>query len=284
MKIKDLFRVGLAFTMVFLAFPGRSLSGSSENRLSLTFSGGAGYHFLGDIKNGLEGWNDLWHLKWRSILEGEFRPFHWGSEFGVELAARLKPNFSIGFETGILGASRESRRTVKYDDTYSRDVSDETLRLAVRAIPLIANGTLLLFPGKYLSVSAGIGLGVCLGSMDWRFSSVSKENGGSYEVNWTGHTLSPMVQLRAEIELKVREGFSIILETAGRFARLSGLRGRLDEDGESTEDAYFWYDTWAYHDMFFSPENMTATDKNVRKGVADLSGISLRMGLKVRLK
>jgi len=284
MKNKYLLRVGLAFSMVFLAFPGRSLSGSSENRLSLTFSGGAGYHFLGDIKNGLEGWNDHWHLKWRSILEGEFRPFHWGSEFGVELAARLKPNFSVGFETGVFGASRESRRTVKYEDAYTRDVSDETLRLAVRAIPLIANGTLWLFPGKRLSVSAGIGLGVCLGSMDWRFSSISRENGGSYEVNWTGHTLSPMAQLRAGIELKVREGLSFILEAAGRFARLSGLRGRLDADGESTEDAYFWYDTWAYHGISFSPDDMTVEDENVRKGVADLSGVSLRMGLKVRLK
>lgn len=284
MRIQKTLSVGFLIVVYCLGFPGRALSAPSEDRLSLRLFGGAGYHLFDDISHGIEGWNALWHHKWHRILDGEFRPFHWGVQFGAEFVVQVKPGFAVGFETGVLRAGRESRRTVQYDDGYYRSVSDETLDLSVRAIPLIANGTFRVFPGKRLSFLAGLGLGCCLGTMDWRYRSISPESDSSLETRWKGHSLAPVVQLRTGIELKVREGLFIAMEALGRFARLRGLKGRLDANGEITEDAFFWYDEWGYNKMFFRPEKEVAASGNIRKGVADLSGVSLRAGIRIRLK
>lgn len=275
--------LALLFFFLFLNIRASDVSSPANDRFSLRLFGGGGYYLLDDIKKGLEGWDALWQRKWHNILEGGFLPFHWGICFGTEFEARVKPHFSISIETGFLQARKEGFRKVKYNDGYVDEQYDQTLDIAVKAVPLIISGTFRGLPGKRFSFFGGIGLGLCLGMMDWQFESISPD-GWHGRQEWKGWTISPVLQVRTGIELELRKGIFFVLEAVGLLARLQGLKGRLDDNGTVTEDAIFWFNDWGYHDIFFLPKGQVTEGGDIRKGIADLSGCSLRAGIRFLFK
>ena len=119
--------------------------------------------------------------------------------------------------------------------------------------------------------------------MDWQYEAISTDGMLGRE-EWKGWTISPVLQVRTGIELELRKGIFFVVEAVGLLARLQGLKGRLDDNGTVTEDAVFWFNDFGYHDIFFLPEGKVTEGSDTRKGIADLSGCSLRAGIRFLLK
>jgi opacity protein-like surface antigen len=266
-----------------IAVPARLMSAAVDELFSLKLFGGGSYHLLDDIKKSIDGSNDLWYTKWRVINEGGFRPFHWGFQFGGEFEARISPHFSVGLEIGYLRAGGDSSRKVSYEDGYVDVHFDQTLNAAVKAVPMIITGAFHCRPGKRFSYFGGIGLGLCLGMMEWRYESTSEESQTHDKQEWNGHSLAPVLQARAGIEMELWKGISFVVEAEGLLAQLRSLKGRLTENGVVTEDTVFWFMDSGYYRAFFLPQGQVPDTENTRKGIADLSGFSLRGGIVFRL-
>jgi len=266
-----------------IAAPARLISAAADELFSLKLYGGGSYHLLHDINKSIDGSNNLWYLKWHHINEGGFRPFHWGFQFGAELEARISPHFSVGLEIGYLRTGRDSSRKVSYADGYVDEHFDQTLNAAVKAVPMIITGAFHGMPGKRFSYFGGIGLGLCLGMMDWRYESTFEESQTQSKQEWNGHSVAPVLQARAGIELELWKGISFVVEAEGLMAQLRSLKGRLTENGVVTEDTVFWFKDSGYYEAFFLPQGQVPDTENTRKGIVDLSGFSFRGGILFRL-
>ncbi len=283
MRIRRGLLTGLLLAV--LAWSGVTLgvSEASEDRVRWIVSAGGAYVGLNDLQKGLEGWNAIWQRKGHSIIEGGFRPFQWGVHFGAEIAFHLGGPWWLGFETGFLSAGGESRRKVKVEDSVISERLTQNLDLFARAIPLIVSGIVYGPLGRRVEYHAGFGAGAYWGRMDWSYDSQSTEFGTRACVRWRGEALAPALQVRTGLSWRLGDGIWLSAEAVGRMASLRGLRGRLIENDDTTENAVFWYDEGiGYHEISFRA--LPPAGGDIREGRLELSGVSLRIGLSFRLR
>jgi hypothetical protein len=254
----------------------------------LKFFGGAGYHLLDDFSQGLKGWDDEVEASPYSYIEkGGFQPFHLGWDFGVEFGVTLNRRWGIGLGAGAIQTGRESLRESAYksDKLATYEFYQERLTTRVRAIPLTLCLQLGLFSNNRMNLSAVGGISYYFGTVDWEYRTQNKSSSEFTEENWRGTSGAWGFQGGLELDFNINRKLTFFVEGLGRYARWTDVRGDFQADGTTVKDAFLWYTEWGQFPglAIDSKEPSGGIYQNVRKAVIDLSGFSVRVGLKVRL-
>jgi roadblock/LC7 domain-containing protein len=270
-----------ALSMAVLFFVPGLCQARIDDGIQLKFWGGAGYHILSNLNDGLRGWNDgLEASPYAHIREGAFGPLHLGMETGGELIVNIGPRWAIGLGTGYLGVGRDDTRTVEYGEpATATTIYQDHLRTKARVIPIRLAGYWKFSSSSKISWSASAGMGYYFGSLDWDYQA------GDYHEMWTG--TSGVFGFHGEIAFEYRflKGLAFVIEAGGMNVRFNNLSGDLLRNGESVNNAVLWsFEGGAFPFLEISAGKPSgASGEIVREAVIDLSGIVFRLGFKVLL-
>jgi hypothetical protein len=275
----------LIFLLVLICSPD-SLQAGREKRLELKIYGGIGYHLMGDISDGLKGMNEGAEASpYGHISNGEFGSFHFGLDIGGEFIINIAPRLGIGLGVGYIQTGKESRREVEYGEHTEPIVNSmQQLKPKVRAIPITLNFHLGLCSSERINWITNVGVGYYFGRFDWQYHEDSLSF-GPYNQSWTGKSNTLGFHAGIELEFQISGSAAFFVEALGRYARLGNLEGDLAANGTTTKNAFLWYSEWGQFPLLeiSDAEPTSGISQNVHKAAADLSGVSVRVGIKLGL-
>jgi hypothetical protein len=259
---------------------------------SLKLYGGMSYLLDSDINNHLQAQTDYWTERGVEI-DDEFRPLRWGIDFGGEFILNLTPHFGIGLGGGYIQASSKSTvNNVWFGYPYQDTANPE-----VTVIPLTLSMYFNLPLGKRFNFTVHAGLGYYLGTFSWNYGYDSEFD--DFEENWEGKSNVLGYHGGLGLELNFSSRIALVVEGFGRYAKLQSLKGDYTfeenyfgyQGQDSISEATLWYYEWRssltenyYPTIEFNDEKPEETSflKNVREGEVDLTGFSVRVGIKIR--
>ena len=261
---------------------------------SLKMHGGMNYLFSNDINDHLQATTDYWNDRGVDV-EGEFEPLQNGIEFGGEFIVNLTPHIGIGLGGGYIQAS--SKSTV--NNAWFGYSYQDTATPKVTAIPLTLSAYFYLPLGKRLSFNIQAGMGYYLGTFSWDYSYESELD--DFKENWEGKSNALGFHGGLGFEFYFSSGIALFVEGFGRYAKLKALKGKYTfeetffgyQGQESIDEATLWYYEWRsaltgnyYPTLEFNDEKPEETSfiKNIREGEVDLTGFSVRVGIRIRFK
>jgi len=257
--------------------------------------GGLSYLLAGDINDALQGTTDYWDDLTYVDVDGEVKPLHMGFDFGGEVIINFMPQIGIGLGVGYIQASSNST----IEDTWSGLAYEDTFNPKVTAIPLTLGVYFGLPMGDTMSVIANAGIGYYLGTFSWNYSYESEYD--DYEENWEAKSNAIGFHGGLGIEVNLSPSMALVVEGFGRYAKLKGLTGDYTWEESyfgfssqgSIKDATLWYYEWRssstgkwYPTIAFGQDEpqSTSSRRNIREGEVDLTGFSLRVGIKIKFK
>ncbi len=276
--------------------PPSVLEPSEESQIgfSMKVHGGMSYLFSNDINDHLQATTDYWNDRGVDV-EGEFDLMQNGIEFGGEFIVNLTPHIGIGLGGGYMQASSESTvNNVWFGYSYQ-----DTARPKVTVIPLTLSAYFDLPLAKRLSFAVQAGLGYYLGTFSWDYSYESELD--DFKENWEGKSNALGFHGGLGFEFNFSSRIALFVEGFGRYAKLKALKGDYTfeetffgyQGQGSIDEATLWYYEWRssltgnyYPTLEFNDEKPEETSflKNVREGEFDLTGISVRVGIRIRFK
>ncbi len=269
-------------------------SAESQIGFSLKIHGGMSYLFSNDVNDHLQATTDYWIDRGVDV-EGEFEPLQNGIEFGGEYIVNLTPHIGIGLGGGYIKASSKSSvNNVWFGYSYQ-----DTANPKITAIPLTLSAYFDLPLGKKLNFTLQTGLGYYLGTLSWDYSYESEFD--NFKENWEGKSTAFGFHGALGFEFNFSSRMALFVEAFGRYAKLKALKGNYSfeetflgyQEQESIDEATLWYYEWRssltgnyYPTLEFNDDKPEETSfvKNIREGEVDLTGFSIRMGIRIRFK
>jgi len=299
MKKKLITLSTMIFVFFFLTSTGIGQAQDFIKGFSLKFTGGYGtmatgdYNTIGedqeqyfdDYKALIESWNGF-----QVSRTGEFKKINMGLEFEGELIMDLGGTFGIGFGVGYIRRSNESETGLSIPGIGSISYSIEPI---ITVTPV--NLSLYFFPPIAPSMNIYLygGLGYYMGKLTatsemaadgyWEKSeSELKDKGLGFHAG-------------AGLEFNIAPKIVIFIEGKGRYCKLKSWEGDstlTDSDGwTGSESGTLWYyeaqgfyDTGKWYSMIVLQEDKPSgyDIRNIREFAANLSGISLRTGIRIK--
>jgi hypothetical protein len=279
-----------------LLFATFTLTGMSQAQgFRLKLSGGYGTMTVGDYNSYGAGLNDLVSTleALGASTEGEFNKINLGFEYEAEFIWSLPAGFGVGIGIGYIQRSKMTELSATLPPIGSASAS---LGPKITAVPINLSAyyfTPGITPLKFF-VYGGIGHYYGRMTIDIREESTppafwSEEEGMLKDQGFGLHGGVGM-------EFKVAPKIALFLEGRARSCKLSGWKGDstyLDSDGfRATEEGSMWYfelfdqnygsGEW-FPGMTISTGTPSGPDlRNVRKFEVNLSGISLRTGIRIK--
>ena len=258
-------------------------------RLSVAFWLGGRHAAVGDLNDGAEGLARYYESRLAAAGDGEVEALHFGYLLGAEVRIPLASGFYLSL--GAEYSSGEATSSVAYKEGSSGALYSTKPRLRAAPISL----ALLYYPLHFLYVKAGLDYTFARCAYFYRFSYPDPYEQTEFWQEWTGEASSSGFgyQLGLGLDWPLGSRISVIAEAAYRHGRLDGLEGedfyqestnyqsreqgmlyriRATAGGPETFPLVFIRDR----------EPAEAGVVDVRKAELDLSGYSLRVGLKVR--
>jgi hypothetical protein len=259
---------------------------------SLKFHGGMNYMRIGDINDALQGTTDYYKDLPNVDIEEDLSPVHWGIDLGGELIINFTPRVGIGLGGAYLQVSKETIIDVIWEGSPYKD----TAHPKVTIIPLTFSVHLGLPLGNIMNFTLNAGAGYYLGTIQWHYSWDSEYH--DYEENWKAKSNTIGFQGGLGLEFNFSRTLALVVEGFGRFAKLKSLQGDYiwkryffgHEEG-IIEEATLWYYEWRSSDtgkeyprIEFDDDVPTETSfqRNIREGEVDLTGFSVRLGIKIK--
>lgn len=298
MKRKLITLSTMIFVFFFLTSTGIVQAQDFINGFSLKFTGGYGtmavgdYNTIGedqeqyfdDYKALIESWNGF-----QVSRTGEFKKINMGLEFEGELIMDLGGTFGIGFGVGYIRRSNESETGLSIPGIGSISYSIEPI---ITVTPV--NLSLYFFPPIAPSMNIYLygGLGYYMGKLT-----------GTSEIAMDGYWEKSESELKdndlgfhagAGLEFNIAPKIAIFIEGKGRYCKLKSWEGDstlTNSDGwTDSESGIMWYyeaqdyDTGKWYSMIVLQEDKPSgyDIRNIREFVANLSGISLRTGIRIK--
>ena len=259
---------------------------------SLKFHGGMNYMRIGDINDALQGTTDYYKDLPNVDIEEELQPVHWGIGFGGELIINFTPRVGIGLGGGYIQVSEETVIDVIWEGSPYEDTAHPKATI----IPLTFSVHLGLPMGNIMSFALNAGAGYYLGTIQWHYSWDSEFH--DYEENWKAKSNTIGFQGGLGLEFNFSRNLALVVEGFGRYAKIKNLQGdytwKRDFFGHEEgiiEEATLWYSNWRSSDtgkeyprIVFDDDVPTETtfQRNVREGEIDLTGYSVRLGIKIK--
>lgn len=262
-------------------------------------NGGMSYISGGDINANLEGINDYWFdAEYIDIQEGKFKPVHLGFDLGAEMTINFNvtPKVGIGFGLSYIQGSKKSTVEGTYPWWGEETFFSDTINIKVSAIPITLSLYFDLPVADTINVVANAGIGYYLGTANWDYSE--DEENWQWKENWKSKSNALGFHGGLSLELDISKDMTFVIEGIGRYAKLKGLKGDFIWENiyegsyyeGTTEDATFWYYEWhssntgkKYPTIWFDDEKPSgARISNVREAEINLSGFSIRAGIKIK--
>ena len=291
-------------------------------RFSIKITGGSAYMSLGDINEYLdsklkfstEDAERHWPVYY-SYTDG-IENIHYGLNFEGDLRINIVLNFSIGISTGLIDARKESysifrgesyTTTTTIRESYEQKILITPFRLGIYYQLSLFKRTALLFnvgAGYYFARST---------LYDYQHGATHWFIGDLYERYWTEHTYKVNgknfgIHGGIGFEYTLGRNLSLVIEGQGRYAKIKELKGKdimvtsgaSWENGKTywTEDkeiiyGTLWYYRWQSEEGIWrtylpfsdiKPElPPNAPPHIVRKAMLDLSGFSVKIGIRIGL-
>jgi hypothetical protein len=251
----------------------------------LKLSAGINYLLYGDINEGVKGWSDFWEdsVIWTGYsVDGEAKSIHFGYDLECELIINFVPQIGIGLGFGYIHGTKKSEVTFTSLALNGLWIN----KPKVKTIPVKLGIFITLPMNDTMSIILNVGGGLYFAnySYNWRI----EENGYWEEVNQEANAVSFGFHGGFGVEFKITPTFSFILENQGRYAKISGFKGKLnitDSYGNSHKEEgrlYYWNEN-SYTFVFIRGEKPSGANiNNVREAEVNYSGFTFLMGIKIR--
>lgn len=267
----------------------------SRMGLSFRFSGGFGYVKIGDWNTYLTGWTANYEhsadLNGRT-LDGELKNIHWSPQFFGEVVIHFSKRLglSLGAGYGQTQHSREGTIMTVYDvaDTM---ISSRSHRSQVRAVPIRAGLYFFVPFSEKIRVFINGGVGYYLTFFDDKVR-FDYADGSWFERTHDAESQGFGFHGGLGLEFDVSRQIAFFVQAEGRYAKIDGYEGDLDwksstgTSGNTQGKVYYYerlqtlWDPWVFISSI-PPEG--GNYRNIREAKFDFSGISLILGLRIRL-
>ncbi len=286
------FRFALS-AIALIVLPGLAFS---DGKISLKLHGGWAYLAGGDVNHGIKAFFDYYEGIWPEA-SGGYRQLHNAYGLGGDVIFELTPHLGIGIGGWYLQISRAS--SMYLDDPEIATVyADVAAEPRLSAVP-IRTSVHLTFPlsGK-LNLHAEVGTSYYLKirySDEWFYSVWVMEEEATFIhiVSRAEKGKTPIgFQAGAGLEFRLSPRIFLCMDAQGQYARFRGLKGwsLLERDGEIpvSEQGILYYETVpilpnAPRLIMVQTSPPSGPGGEPRQAAIDLSGISLRFGIKIRL-
>jgi len=285
-------------------------------RLSFKLTGGWAYTSIGDINSHLESFNNNEtfeedrRMGSESIMGEITKLNNWSSDWEAELRLDISPHFAVGLATsGALHQKNEDCLSMSGPGAWGGWTDILTFRPEIKARMPVKLGIYYSFPlVSRVSVFSTAGIGYYSASISKyeRFREILYPGRGIYGMwkYWeTNRNSSLGFHGGIGMECSLTKNLALVLEAQGRYVKIKNLKGtRQEPDSNDPFKIYERQGTLYYY--FYSRQGMGSVLSNfdldiyeeppwgtipeisisdVRKAVIDLSGFSLRVGLRIKL-
>lgn len=258
---------------------------AAESPVSLFLWGGGGITAVGDLNDGIQGLADFYADQIHRPAGGETAPLRTGLQYGGEIGFKLLPRLRLSVGAEFLRASKENVLAFAGD---SEIPSDLTVKPSFSAIPV--HLALAYYPLDFLYLKAGAGYFFTRTEYRYVFTH------GDILRDWEGEATASGAGFLAGIGLDFSLGryFCLTAEVGGRYAKISGFSGTNAYRDEISTEPYLETGTLyafdvrttsrtAYPLVFIrNGKPFESGVENAREARLDLTGLSVRIGLKYR--
>jgi hypothetical protein len=258
---------------------------AAESPGSLFLWGGGGITAVGDLNDGIQGLADFYADQIHRPAGGETAPLRTGLQYGGEIGFKLLPRLRLSVGAEFLRASKENVLAFAGD---SEIPSDLTVKPSFSAIPV--HLALAYYPLDFLYLKAGAGYFFTRTEYRYVFTH------GDILRDWEGEATASGAGFLAGIGLDFSLGryFCLTAEVGGRYAKISGFSGTNAYRDEISTEPYLETGTLyafdvrttsrtAYPLVFIrNGKPFESGVENAREARLDLTGLSVRIGLKYR--
>lgn len=264
---------------------------------------------LGDINENLDTESILanraerfWQVDFS--LADEIKNIHYGNDFEGELRINIISNFEIAVGTGCIHAKKESYSILRGEDTFGTYTSREAFEPMVTIIPVKLGIYYKLPLFKRTALLFHIGGGYYFA----KSSLYHYEHRESYSFidysrvrSWTEHDKKVSggdfgFHGGIGFEFSLGKNLSVVIEWQGRDVKIKELKGKNIMEtslyGGDREKTYgtLWYYKWESEGEYLTylpfsdlrPES-PPWPHTIRKAIFDLSGFSLKLGIRIKL-
>ncbi|HQF98224.1 MAG TPA: hypothetical protein PLX98_07510, partial [Candidatus Aminicenantes bacterium] len=235
--------------------------------------------------DGIQGLADFYADQIHRPAGGETAPLRTGLQYGGEIGFKLLPRLRLSVGAEFLRASKENVLAFAGD---SEIPSDLTVKPSFSAIPV--HLALAYYPLDFLYLKAGAGYFFTRTEYRYVFTH------GDILRDWEGEATASGAGFLAGIGLDFSLGryFCLTAEVGGRYAKISGFSGTNAYRDEISTEPYLETGTLyafdvrttsrtAYPLVFIrNGKPFESGVENAREARLDLTGLSVRIGLKYR--
>jgi hypothetical protein len=258
----------------------------SAHGLSLKLYGGISEIAGGDLNRGLEGLIDILNVPHGIAVTGKYHPVHFGPDFGGEVIFNLTSRLGIGLGIGYLQARKESTIEIADSEDYTEPTHFYTriLRPRLQAIPLTLGLLYDIWTGERFNLEVNSGIGLYLGKVALGDSWTEKGSSLSNQTTWEGKSQAIGFHIGLGMEISLNQSTSFMVDVLGRYGRLKNIKGDLIENGATSENAFLWYCEQGAYPLIIINDSAPPDWRygSIRKGEVDLSGLSARVGVKIK--
>lgn len=305
------------FLFFLLAFLNKMASPEEKDnfkpKYSIKLTCGMGYSAIGDMNKTLESFNnnymfELARLNTPDLINGEIVALeNKNLDLEAEFRLHISPKIALSFATSSpVIKKNESSLTYIIRGLAGDQIDNYTFRPKIKAWMPIRLGicySLFSSPRMNLVFQAGVGYYIAKIS-EYEELEIGLLLGGTFweTYYWKAHTIEgSAVHSGIILEFNLTKKLALVGEVQGRYVKLSDLFGRMDVkkyvnegNGITLEQkgSLYYFTMWdddigAYRANLEvwekPPEGSISEIDNVRKARLDLSGISFRVGIRMRL-
>ncbi|MBN1271526.1 MAG: SH3 domain-containing protein [Candidatus Aminicenantes bacterium] len=256
----------------------------------IKISGGAGFILMEELKKAHDG---LWQYRFDSYNEegGHFKSPRIGMDFEGEFLLFFSRNIGIGVGAGY-SQGKVAKGNISYISPSTLQTSYVNDEWTIKTIPLILNLHFSFPLGNTLGFGFNLGGGYYLGMISYHFSYDTASYDGTVDFNASQGTIG--FQGGIECDINLNPSIALFMDAQGRYAKLTHIEGDYvwEETFVTTtrieEKSTLWYIDRNYMIGLY-PHHWFSKDKpeayhyhNVHELEVDLSGVSIRAGVKIR--
>jgi opacity protein-like surface antigen len=304
------FWIFLIFLLVFLSsstFPKEK--DNFKSILSIRLSGGMNYLPLADINKCLSSVNNNETFKyWRendpSRIDGKIAQLNsWLPDWDAELMININPVIGVGIATsGAFNRQNESSLTYTIISSVGNQITAMSYEPEIQvSMPIKLSVYYALHPRKSRNIFFTAGIGYYEGRIKEYFKYEVTTPSGGYGWStryWeTDRKFSLGFHYGVGMEYILTKNLTLVIEACGRYVRINDFKARARY--ESSDSSYIetagslYYFTmfdmgigarYADLEVWEKPPELSIWDMDdVRKAALNLSGVSLRIGIRIKL-
>jgi len=294
------FLTGIAYSKEVIFKPGFSIK--------LTY--GMNNNFWGDINTCLESFNsnelfDYMRRNFPELITGEIRELdNNASDWEAELRIGVGRRFAVSLATSEkIIQKNENFLTYIYRGSVGDQISSYTIRPEVKVAMPVRLGICYMLPlSSKINITFNTGGGYYTAKVSeyWKLGRTYPSGDSGWTIRYWETDSKRVFGFHGGIglEYNLTKNFALVVEFQGRYVKLKDLKAIVQREGRYSggihEDkgTLYYFNMWdvgigtRYDDLevWEEPPEISIWDiQDVRKAVLDLSGYSMRIGLRIRL-